>query len=574
MIWTRVVLFLVFGVARSAAIVGGNLYLAYRLRPLLRPRSAEQQALERYRMVCSRASACWIGADLRRSSACSPASPAQSHWQTWLLFRNGGSFGIKDPQFGIDIGWYVFDYPFWRYLLGVGFTAMFLALLGALAVHYLFGGVRLQGDGDRMTTAARAQLTALVAAFVLLKAVAYFLDRRGTAARPQREHQPVRRRLHRRQRAAAGEGDPGLDLGHRRGRDPGLLQRVHPQPGLARHGARPARALRDRDRRHLPVRRADVPGQAERRGTRKPTYIQRSIDATRTAFGLTTSDTATYRGEQPDATGRRWPPTPTRCRTSGCSTRPWSPTRTPQLQQVRGFYDFGQKLDIDRYTTDGKTAGLRRRRPGDRLQQPAGAELELAERAHDLHPRVRLRRRAGQPDGLRRPAVLRLRLPRRPDRDQPVRPARPASRPPTSSRPRSAASTTARAWAPTRSSASRRARRRPSTTGPTARTPTQRYVTYTGKGGVSVGSYWRRMLYAYKYKEPNFLISSVFNSNSKILYVRDPRERVEKVAPFLTMDGDPYPAVVNGRITWILDGYTTASTYPYSDAGRSAYRDQ
>ena len=100
--------------------------------------------------------------------------------------------------------------------------------------------------------------------------------------------------------------------------------------------------------------------------------------------------------------------------------------------------------------------------------------------------------------------------------------------------------------------------------GPTGNNADQ-YVTYSGSGGVSVASYWRRLLYGWKFKEPNFLISGVFNADSKVLYNRDPRERVEKVAPFLTIDGDPYPAVVNGRITWILDGYTTASTYPYSN---------
>jgi uncharacterized membrane protein (UPF0182 family) len=66
------------------------------------------------------------------------------------------------------------------------------------------------------------------------------------------------------------------------------------------------------------------------------------------------------------------------------------------------------------------------------------------------------------------------------------------------------------------------------------------------------------------YKESNFLISSVFNDDSKLLYVRDPRARVEKIAPFLTIDGDPYPAVIGNKIVWILDGYTIASTYPYS----------
>ncbi len=65
-------------------------------------------------------------------------------------------------------------------------------------------------------------------------------------------------------------------------------------------------------------------------------------------------------------------------------------------------------------------------------------------------------------------------------------------------------------------------------------------------------------------REPNFLLSDVFNDNSKVMYIRNPRDRVERVAPFLTMDGDPYPAVVNGRVTWILDGYTTSATFPYS----------
>jgi uncharacterized membrane protein (UPF0182 family) len=103
----------------------------------------------------------------------------------------------------------------------------------------------------------------------------------------------------------------------------------------------------------------------------------------------------------------------------------------------------------------------------------------------------------------------------------------------------------------------------------------QTYSTYDGSGGVSVGSYWRRVLYAAYFRETNFLLSSVFNSNSKLLYIRDPETRVQKIAPFLTLDSDPYPAVVNGKILWIIDGYTTASTYPYSQQldWRSAIRD-
>src|SRR5215216_5975348 len=174
---TRLVLFVLFGLGMALA-VGGNLYLAYRLRPLLYPHSPEQQTLERYRMVLSPRIGTWIGLAAGLIGLFAGLS-AQGRWTEWMLFRNAQSFGVKDPQFGVDVGFYVFQYPFWRYLLGAGLTAVVLSVIGALAVHYVYGGVRLTGAGDRITAGARAHLTALVAIFVLLKAVAYFLDKRG-----------------------------------------------------------------------------------------------------------------------------------------------------------------------------------------------------------------------------------------------------------------------------------------------------------------------------------------------------------------------------------------------------------
>ena len=90
--------------------------------------------------------------------------------------------------------------------------------------------------------------------------------------------------------------------------------------------------------------------------------------------------------------------------------------------------------------------------------------------------------------------------------------------------------------------------------------------TYDGDGGVSIGSFFRQLTFAIYYRERNFLLSSAVNDDSRVLYVRDPRDRVEKAAPFLEVDGDPYPG---GRSTagstWILDGYTTSDAYPYSE---------
>jgi uncharacterized membrane protein (UPF0182 family) len=88
--------------------------------------------------------------------------------------------------------------------------------------------------------------------------------------------------------------------------------------------------------------------------------------------------------------------------------------------------------------------------------------------------------------------------------------------------------------------------------------------TYKGDGGVDVGGFFHRMLFATKFRDANILLSGRVNSDSQILFDRTPRERVEKAAPWLTVDADPYPAVVDGRVKWIVDGYTTTANYPYS----------
>ena len=92
----------------------------------------------------------------------------------------------------------------------------------------------------------------------------------------------------------------------------------------------------------------------------------------------------------------------------------------------------------------------------------------------------------------------------------------------------------------------------------------QKNYTYTGKGGVPMGSLFSRLLFAIHYQEQRILLSNLINADSKIIFNRVPRERVAKVAPWLKIDGDPYPAIVDGRVQWIIDGYTTSAGYPYS----------
>src|SRR6478609_3607315 len=174
---TRVLLFAVAGIA-TGGLTALAIYLAYRYRPTFRPMSLEQQNLERYRQsleprrrVVLIAVAVILGLFA--------GFTAQGSWETWLRFRNGTSFGKTDPQFGLDISFFVFDYPFYRLVMGFAIAIVILALIGSLLTHYVFGGLRLQTPGQKLTAAARVQISVLRGVFVALKAVAYWLDRYG-----------------------------------------------------------------------------------------------------------------------------------------------------------------------------------------------------------------------------------------------------------------------------------------------------------------------------------------------------------------------------------------------------------
>ncbi|NES15379.1 UPF0182 family protein [Micromonospora sp. PPF5-17] len=552
---TRLLLFLLVGLG-MALVIAVNLWLAHRLRPQLRPHSPEQATLERYRMLLSPRLGTWIAVASVVIGLFAGLS-AQSRWSQWLLFRNGGSFGVKDPEFGVDVGFYVFQLPFWRYLLGVAFTAVVLSLLGALAMHYVFGGVRLQGVGDRMTNAARAHLSTLIAVFVLLKAVAYVLDRRAMLL----EYNEGAKLY------GAGYADVNALLPAKE-----ILAYISVVVAIAiivfsnavmRNLVWPGIALA-----LLGVSAVAIGGiypwavqtfevKPSARDKEAP-YIQRSIEATRAAFGLTDTKSAGYPASNLTPPGSLATDTSVVQNVRLLDPQLVSETYT-QLQQVRGFYDFGPKLDIDRYTVGGKTGdyvvGVREINYGQLTAQqsnwinrhtvythgyglvaaPAnqvcnglpyfvsgflgdtGKEAQGCSSSTDQIPAQQPRIYYGERMEADDYAIVGQTGDRNVEFD------------------------------------------RPTSTGG------EQYYTYTGEGGVEIGSFGRRLLYAIKEQESNFLLSEAVNDNSKLLYVRNPRDRVEKVAPFLTVDGDPYPAMVNGRIQWIIDGYTTAATYPYAE---------
>ncbi|MFC1412056.1 UPF0182 family protein [Streptacidiphilus sp. N1-12] len=176
---TRVFLFLAFGLP-TALLVGLNAWLAYRLRSPLSAMSEEQQSLERYRAAIGRHRG-RILAVVALVPGLVAGAAASGAWQTWLAYDHSTRFGTVDPQFHRDLSFYVFQLPWYRFLVDFGFTVLVVTLAGTALVHYLYGSIQAQARGRRFSCAAKGHLGLLLGLFVGLKAVAYWLDRYSLA---------------------------------------------------------------------------------------------------------------------------------------------------------------------------------------------------------------------------------------------------------------------------------------------------------------------------------------------------------------------------------------------------------
>ena len=146
LLWTKVGLFVAFG-AVMGVVVGVNMFLAYRFRPLFRPASPEQTGLDRYRdAVTPIRTYLLLGVSI--VIGLFAGASAMGEWRTYLLWRNAQSFGSKDAQFDKDIGYYVFHLPWQHYLVDFAMATTVIALLATAVVHYLYGGIRLQASRD------------------------------------------------------------------------------------------------------------------------------------------------------------------------------------------------------------------------------------------------------------------------------------------------------------------------------------------------------------------------------------------------------------------------------------------
>ena len=538
-LFTKIYLFIGFGLA-TAAIISLNIYLAFRKRPVYVPVSVEADNLERYRAQLE---------PIRRLASIGiflvifyfAGTAGTRFWQQWLLFRNSTDFGQVDPQFGLDISFFAFKLPMYQALIGWGISTIVLAIIAAAAVHYIYGGIRTQVKEERTTVAARVQLSILLGLLVLLKAVAYWFDRYALTLKEGRlitglTYSDVNALLPAKSILAAIAVICSLLFFANIIRKSWLL----PTAGVALMviasvliaGVYPA-AIQQ-----FQVKPSE--------STKEAPFIQRNIDATRDAYGLSKVEVTDYQATVTTSAGQLANDAATIANIRLMDPNVLSATFR-QLQQIKPYYAFADSLDIDRYKIDGKERDVvvavrelnidgnpSRNWINDHLVYTHGfgmvgafgntvdadgkptftvGDIPPTKGLGEFQPRVYFGENVPDYSIIGGPAA-----------SNPVELDYPDDNSPNG----------------------------------------QKNYTYTGKGGVPMGSLFTRLLFAIKYQEQRIVLSNLINSESKILFNRNPRERVAKVAPWLTIDGDPYPAIIDGKILWIIDGYTTSAGYPNS----------
>ncbi len=524
---------------------------------MFRPHSPEQANLERYReVVTPLRRLLLVGVSIVFGIFAGVSGAGK--WRDFLLWRNHEDFGKADPYFGKDIGFYVFSLPWFHFLVDFAMTALFTALLLAAVVHYLYGGIRLQSASDRVSGAAQAQLSALFGLFLVLKGVDYWLDRfdltsqagglvtgmtytRDHAVLPSKNilmfiavicallffANIVRRTWLLPGVALALFAISAVLLG---GVWPGLMQRFQVKP--------------------------DEPD-------KEASYIAKNIQATRAAFDLGDTTVSEY-----DANVSLSQLQLSRDSQSLPGIRLVDPQLVSatfeQLQQVRGYYSVPHVLDVDRYPINGQERDVVVAAREIHLEGLPDAQKQWANETTVYTHGYGLVAAYGNQQNADRQPVNNDGEPVFAEEDLPPIGEISDLQEGDGYRPQIYFGENS----PHYSIVGRADGGKdveldiPQGSGSPGQSQTN---TYAGDDGVGVGNLFRKLLYAVKFSDANILLSSRVNENSKILYDRSPRERVQKVAPWLTVDSDALPSVVDGKIVWLLDGYTTSDKYPLAE---------
>lgn len=539
--WTATVVMFLIGFFAMAIPVWLSIEIAFRARPVYAKLNAQ---LDRYQQVIEplrRLAMFGIPAVLGVFAGVSAAT----RWPVVLQYLNRTEFGQTDPQFGLDIGFYFFELPLFRGVVAYASAIVLIAGIAALATSYLYGAIRVLGREVRISKAARIQLAITAALYVALQGVSFWLDQYTTLTT-----------------TSAGFLATGAGYTEANAVIPGngILA------GIAMFVAVLFIVAAVIGRWRLPVigtallivsslvvgslypwivQRFQVEPNAR---SFEAEYIDRSIEATRFAYGLSEVQELPYNASTDAEAGALRADAETTA-----NIRIMDPALISdsfaQLERFKQYYQFAEHLDVDRYVIDGATqdtvvavreldqAGLgdaqswvnntivythgygvvaaygnQRTTDGQPVFLQAGIPSTGA--LGEFEPRVYFGEESptysivGAPEGA---DPVELDFPSADDAE--------------------ASNTT---------------------------------TTFSGDGGPKLSNLFTKLLYAIKFQSEQIFLSESVNDESQILYDRDPIERVKKVAPYLTVDSDTYPSVVDGKIVWIVDAYTTSASYPYS----------
>jgi hypothetical protein len=543
---TRGLLFLAAFLVMGGAVYA-SLTVAYRTRPVYAPSTPEQASLDQYReMIEPLRRLVMIAAPAVLGFFAGVAASVQ--WQTVLLFLNAETFGVVDPQFGVDLSFYMFTLPAVRFVVSFLMAVAVISGITAVATQYLYGGLRFADGGERTTRAARLQLGITAAVIMLLIGANYWLDRYSILTR-------------------TGTGDVAAGASF-----------------TDVHAVLPAKAILSvvallvavlfvvaalRGTWRLPaigvglmvvsaiviggiypavVQRFQVQPNAQEA---EAEYIQRNIDATKAAFGLEDVEVEPYA-----ATLQGTPGALREDAETTASIRLLDPAIVSnsfrQLQQNKQYYNFPDTLSVDRYVIDGEsrdTVIAVRELDLDGL----GAGQRTWVNDHHVYTHgfgvVAAYGNTTATDG--RPAFYEGGIPSQGSLGEYEPRIYFGQRSPEYSIV--GAPDDLEPWELDY----------PDDNAPGGQVNTT-FPTEEIQAGPDIGSLWNKLLYAIKFGDEEILFSERVTEVSQILYDRQPRERVAKVAPFLTLDTRVYPAVVDQRVVWIVDGYTTSAQYPYS----------
>ncbi|WP_369411117.1 UPF0182 family membrane protein [Leucobacter edaphi] len=494
-----------------------------------------------------------------------------TQWQAVLLWLNGADSGKKDAEFGLDVSFYLFDLPVLQGIVGFASAATLIALIAGVATSYLYGGISFSGRDFRISKSTRIQAAILATLYLLLQGVSLWLDQ---------------------YRSVTTVG--GVRTG-------AMFQDVHAVipgkqilAGIAIIVALLFLVTAFTGKWRLPVIgtalflvSSIVIGVAYPWGvqqfqvkpdekSREAEYIGRNIEATRAAYGIDKVQVERYNAKTDAESGALRNDAVTAANIRIIDPEVVSPTFA-QLEQIRNYYKFPQSLNVDRYEIDGKVedtvSAIRDIDVTDQKswynrtlvythgyglvaafgnQRSSGGEPVFLEngiptsgKLGEFEPRVYF--------GMNSPKYSIVGG----KRDKSIELDFPADA-------ESTAEASAQGAAPADPSAAG-AENKPDAPVSEEDTATkQNMTTFKGNGGPELTNIFTKLIYALKFQDMEILLSGAVVDGSQIIYERNPIDRVQRVAPYLTIDKSPYASVVDGRVVWIIDGYTTSADYPYS----------